>query len=207
MQSAFAKKKQIEVVLFKYSATLESLANFELFQKTLLMPAETDRSGAPAEVIVRETVERLKQVWGKYYQSYYCNWRLWADRILKSPPHQHEFLLSAESSLPHDMVHLFYTVHENPEVEMNRIKRANEVSIQINDKARGDFGVARDLLHHVETAVDRLRSFLDSREQVLFDNHEFLLANERAYKPVFDNQALELLGRVADQEDFEHMEE
>ncbi|KAG6944722.1 hypothetical protein JG688_00016941 [Phytophthora aleatoria] len=60
-----------------------------------IRPQHTDRSGAAAEVSIREMVSRLQNIWGNTYQASAPTWRMWALERYLSPSdgHVHEHLV------------------------------------------------------------------------------------------------------------------
>ncbi|XP_062714786.1 uncharacterized protein LOC134291281 [Aedes albopictus] len=87
------REKVMNVFAFACSQSISSVAIWEEVNKCLLKPSDTDRAGAPSNVILDELVQDLRHK-NSHLRSHDSGWIQWANWIHSSPAHLQESLMT-----------------------------------------------------------------------------------------------------------------
>lgn len=74
----------VTLMIYEYGLGIPNARVLDEFMQACIRPQHTDRSGAAAEISVREIVGRLQEIWGNTYQASAPVWRMWANEIMRN---------------------------------------------------------------------------------------------------------------------------
>lgn len=74
----------VELLIYQYGQAVVTNKHLEAFKKACVRPSSTDRSGAAAESVLRDIVEKLQAQWGQTFRGEAIVWRMWATHVTKN---------------------------------------------------------------------------------------------------------------------------
>ncbi|KAI8896304.1 hypothetical protein BC833DRAFT_566731, partial [Globomyces pollinis-pini] len=93
LHTIISANKPLVTSIFKHSESLSSKDHFIRYNRTILMPEIQDRSGAAADELICEIIEKLREAHQHNYVSAAAHWRIWASHIVSKPIPTHERLI------------------------------------------------------------------------------------------------------------------
>ncbi|KAI8900343.1 hypothetical protein BC833DRAFT_280244 [Globomyces pollinis-pini] len=122
------------------------------------MPKIQDRSGAAADELIREVIEKLRDAHQHKYVSAAAHWRIWASHIVSKPiPTQKRLIMSPP---PSHIIHLF---DNRPNASQQRLTSVNNTMVVARDIVEQ----LRAKLNQVKESQNMLVSRIDSLEDTL----------------------------------------
>lgn len=196
--------------IYVFSSSVSSANLYKAVCKELLKPKETDRSGAPSNLITTELANRLKEInVGRYTTTSEIHWDLWANDILGSDAHIREELINGPP--PASIIHLFRHVRRNS-IETTEPQNVN---LPISQAISQDF--VREL-SNINGKIDnalQLHKELGEALVALYDefraltlrcgiNQSLVSSMGQAARPVETQSSSDFLNNIHDAVDVDH---
>lgn len=151
-----SKDHTVDLHIYKYGANVQTSANFQRFQASVLEPAQVDRAGAASNDIVAEITSQLKNHWNTTYASQNINWHIWANSISMEPSFRHEALILEPP--PQNIIHLFQRSPTNDSHILSALRSDNQTAIVVMDDIEQQLdSVGRDFLQRLEGIRQNIR--------------------------------------------------
>lgn len=201
-------KSSVELLLHKYSLTVNSKAVWKKVEKTLIDTVPKNRGGAATTEYAQELANELRLKHGHIWNGHEIAWSIWANTISTAPAHQHESLKN-DSTPPASCLDLF-SINEGEHIR--RIRREYRVAHNVNDGYHADvkkimdaFTAIKDI-HQEQTlrisALERLLENLMLRSQL---GESFISSAESALNVKESEFSASISSKVQDAEDVDHM--
>eukprot|EP00644_Phytophthora_capsici_P006925 jgi/Phyca11/103933/e_gw1.8.247.1 len=168
----------------------------QAFVKECILPTATDRSGAAAEVSLREIVGRLQDLWGGTYNGEAVVWRMWANEVVRSQDRS-TWDDAVRAPPPSHILRLLTATDSRTQEHLNELNHSTQIA---RDCVMASIAWARDLQSDWEAYGRRIESFtlmLQTRKVQIESllNHMTLPDPEELVDPLQNMENLE---------DFEH---
>ncbi|XP_065083233.1 uncharacterized protein LOC135705427 [Ochlerotatus camptorhynchus] len=201
-------KSSVELLLHKYSLTVNSKTVWKKVEKSLIDTIPRNRGSAAATEYAQELAKELQLKHGHIWNGHEIAWSIWANTILTAPAHQHEALKN-DSTPPASCLDLF-SIKEGEHIQ--RIRREYRVAPNVNDGYHADITKIMDAftavkeIHQEQTqrisALERLLENLMLRSQL---GESFISSAESALNVKESEFSASISSRVQDAEDVDHM--
>ncbi|XP_053687333.1 uncharacterized protein LOC128736859 [Sabethes cyaneus] len=200
-------KSSVELLLHKYSLTVNSKAVWKKVEKTLIDTVPKNRGGAATTEHVQELAKELRLMHGHLWNGHEIAWNIWANTILTAPAYQHESLKN-DATPPASCLDLF-SFSEGEHIR--RIRREYRVAHNINDGYHADVQKIMDAftavknMHQEQTrqisVMERLLENLMLRSQL---GESFISSAESALNVKESDFSGTISSKVQDAEDIDH---
>lgn len=201
-------KSSVELLLHKYSLTVNSKAVWKKVEKALIDTIPKNRGGAVATEYAQELAKELQIKHGHIWNGHEIAWSIWANTISTAPAHQHESLKN-DSTPPASCLDLF-SIKEGEHIR--RIRREYRVAHNVNDGYHADvkklmeaFTAVKEI-HQEQTlriaALERLLENLMLRSQL---GESFISSAESALNVKESEFSASMSSKVQDADDVDHM--
>lgn len=175
---------------------------------------DTDRANATSNIVITETIRRLKEIHGSVYRSHNQNWALLATKICRThdpsrEPESYERLL--EHGPDASMIHLFTRAPESADLSLDNVRQNVSIGRSINNNLKDEIAeldslvdIAKlkhkeqgDTLDNISTRIKALKIGTDARAGLLDEMTHAVEPSESVY-------GSHLRSLVNDQEDIDH---
>eukprot|EP00644_Phytophthora_capsici_P002793 jgi/Phyca11/125002/e_gw1.55.205.1 len=190
------RDKTATLLIYEYGVGLGRKQDRQAFLKECILPAATDRSGAAAEVSLREIVGRLQDLWGGTYNGEAVVWRMWANEVVRSQDRS-TWDDAVRAPPPSRILRLLTATDSRTQEHLNELNHSTQIA---RDCVMASIAWARDLQTDWEAYRRRIESFtlmLQTRKVQIESllNHMTLPDPEELVDPLQNMENLE---------DFEH---
>ncbi|XP_062562152.1 uncharacterized protein LOC134225808 [Armigeres subalbatus] len=202
------KKSTIELLLHKYSLTVNSKTSWKKVEKALIDVIPKNRGGAVTTEFASDLAHELRRKHGHIWNGHDIAWSIWANTILAAPAHQHE-AMKEDSTPPGSCMDLF-AMKENEQFQ--RIRREYRVAHNVNDGYQADIKKVMDAFTELKEAqqqqtvklsvLERRLENLALRSQI---GDSFISSAESAMNVRENEFSSMIASRVQDVEDVDHM--
>lgn len=191
--------KTDKIHVYKYSSNVAGSKQYDAVEKQLLSPGSADRAGAASTTEVNSLVQQLKDIHHQHYTSFDINWMIWANYIQSQPAHHREVLI--QGGPPPSLCHLFQPVSGSAQVALSNIVNVNQIGLHMLDSLLPEIARAKT------SAEDTLSRLTRLEERVLLFQGQFRTMTEVSTAAVETTSSRDILARVTNQADIEHMED
>ncbi|XP_055524587.1 uncharacterized protein LOC129718157 [Wyeomyia smithii] len=201
-------KSSVELLLHKYSLTVNSKTVWKKVEKTLIDTIPKNRGGAATTEYAQELARELRLKHGHIWNGHEIAWSIWANTILTAPIHQHESLKN-DSTPPSSCFELFSMIEGE---HIRRICREYRVAHNINDGYQEDVKKVMDAFRAIKE-VHQSQTLQISASERHLDNlmlrsqlgESFISSAELAVNVKESDFSTSISTRVQDSEDIDHM--
>lgn len=197
------KHKEIRVHVHIYSSSVTSKSLWDLVDKQLIRFHNADRSGAPNNQTVANLAKELQEIHGHHFSGHSSAWRLWANYVQSTAPHERERRMSEMP--PNFLLKFFRSAPISEAVRMETTRNGLSVATTINDGYQME-------LAELETEAEQLIELgqrLKRRIQGLRDrstiNASLVSAMSESVRPEENELSHTLADRIVDLQDVDHM--
>lgn len=148
------RNHDIQILIFVYSKNITSLGAFKIVRKSLIDPAQADRSGAAAHAKVQEVVDELKEIHKSNYSGSAISWNMWANSILASEPHLRAALM--QEAPPGTLIELFTRAPDHRDNVLRNIRSNVSIGISMNQANVQHIRELRSSLNNIKEVAGRL---------------------------------------------------
>jgi hypothetical protein len=188
----------VTLLVYENGVALGTAQDRHTFLQTCIQPLQTDRSGATAEVQLRDVVRRLQERWGSIYQADGIVWRMWANHLTRNLDRS-TLTASISEPPPPYVANALRPADAQVEQRLTGLQNSARLALDCIRGCRADY---RQLRHDWEAFGRRIQSHesnLDAREAIV-------MAFLRDLRPPEHDQVIDPFARMENVEDHEHAE-
>lgn len=201
-------KSSVELLLHKYSLTVNSKTVWRKVEKSLIDTIPKNRGGAASTEYAQELSKELRLKHGHIWNGHEIAWSIWANTILTAPVHQHEALKN-DSTPPASCLDLF-SIREGEHIR--RIRREYRVAHNLNDGYLADVSKVMDAFTAIKEIHQEQTQRISTMERQL-DNlmlrsqlgESFISSAETALNVKESEFSASIASKVQDAEDMDHV--
>ncbi|ETL38123.1 hypothetical protein L916_10270 [Phytophthora nicotianae] len=188
--------KTVTLLIYDYGVGLGRKQDRQAFQKDCILPAETDRAGAAAEVTLREVVGRLQDLWGATYTGKAVVWRMWATEVVRSQDRT-AWEDKIRAPPPLRVLRLLSAAHSRIQEHLDDLNHSTQIALDcVNASIAGSMELRRDW----EAYRHRLESF-----ETMLQSRKAQIESLLHYMPLpAIEELVDPLQNMENLEDFEH---
>lgn len=143
-----------------------SADDFKIVKTKVLRPIDNDRANATSNLVIMETIQRLKINHEHIYRSHHQNWALWATKICRThdptrEPESYEraLRLGPDASI----IHLFTRAPEPADSVLENVRQNVSIARSINTNFTEEVTILKDLL---KKAVEKQKEQADLLSEI-----------------------------------------
>ncbi|XP_062563037.1 uncharacterized protein LOC134226334 [Armigeres subalbatus] len=194
--------KDVNIFIYRYSVAVTSSQQWDKVKAKQLKPSNPDRSGAPSNVNLFETVAELKEAHREHYVSDDINWSIWATYILKQPEHLRTRLIA--SGPPDTMVRLFRPVPIHPDSILVKTKQELKVARNVVDFFDDELKDLRTCTDSLKTLTQQIDGRIWAMEKKVSEYRKLLNSVSEAVSPEESSFSKSVAEEITDCVDVDH---
>lgn len=146
--------------------------DFKTVQSTVLRPIEVDRANASSNILIDETIARLKEIHGGYIRAHYEVWQLLATKICRecnpsSDPTSYDRAI--QTGPDGTMIHLFASTYETADDNLENVRQNVSIGRSINNNVASASKISiQRMINRVASSMTMFNSIQNSFSETDF---------------------------------------